>query len=299
VTPRTVLAVDLGATNVRAAVVEPDGTIVNRIKERTVTEPADEPGADRLGRLAREGFGSLPAGGAVIGVPGRVNYATGVLEQANNLPPDWPRTLTERRLGVLLGMPVHLASDADLATVGEAFFGAGRDADDVAYMTISSGVGAGAVSRRRLHRGTRKLVEVGNFIVDRRALARGEPCTVDELGSGRALERLVGEAGLGVSVPEIPALARAGEAVAAGLWNSVIEVAAIAAVDVAHCYAPDVLVVGGTVGLADESVLERIRALLAAHGPRGPVAEVRPAALGDDAALVGAAAWAQAIGGAT
>jgi glucokinase len=195
-------------------------------------------------------------------------------------------------------MPVHIASDADLAAVGEAFFGAGRDAEDVAFVTVSSGVGAGAVSGRRLHRGRRKLVEVGNFIVDRVAMVLGEPCTVDELGSGRALERLADEAGLDVAVHEIPALARAGDPDAAPVWNSVLEVAAIAAVDVAHCYAPDVLVVGGKVGLADESLLDLIRRLLITHGPRGgaPIAEVRPAALGDDVALVGAAAWAQAIG---
>jgi glucokinase len=293
-----VLGIDLGATYVRAALVEPDGTISGRIKERTVTGPEDEPGADRLGRLARDALDSRRAAHAVIGVPGRVNYAAGELEQANNLPAQWPHTLSESRLGEVLGMPVHLASDADLAAVGESFFGGGRDAEDVAFLTISSGVGAGAVSGRRVHRGRRKLVEVGNFIVDRVALVLGEPCTVDELGSGRGLERLAGEAGLGVAVHEIPALARAGDPIAEPLWNGVLEVAAIAAVDLAQCYAPDVLVVGGTVGLADESLLHLIRRLLITHGPRGgaPIAEVRPAALGDDAALVGAAAWVEAIG---
>jgi predicted NBD/HSP70 family sugar kinase len=60
---------------------------------------------------------------------------------------------------------------------------------------------------------------------------------------------------------------------------------------------PDVLVVGGAVGLADPGVLQAISSSLAAHGPRGATPRVRAAALGDDAALVGAAAWVDAIGG--
>jgi predicted NBD/HSP70 family sugar kinase len=293
-----VLAIDLGATWVRAALVEPDGTIGNRIKERTVTGPRHEPGADRLGLLVRDALDSQSVARAVIGVPARVNYAAGALEQANNLPAHWPSTLSESQLGDVLGMPVDLALDADLASVGEAFLGAVRDAGETAFPTISSGVGAGPVSRWRLHTGTRKLVEVGNFIVDRAALPCGEPFSVDELGSGRAFERLVAEAALSVAAHEVPALAPAGDPIAAPIWNGVIEVGAIAAVDLVHCYTPEVLVVDETVGLADEALLELIRRPRITHGPRGgaPIAEVPPAALGDDAALVGAAAWAQAIG---
>jgi glucokinase len=295
-----VLAVDLGATYVRAGLVTDGGGIVRQVKESTLVGDGDaSSGADRIARLVASAFGHRPAKRAVVGVPGRVNYTAGTLEQANNLLPGWSGTLSAVRLAESLGLPVELASDADLAGVGEAYFGAGSDTDDVAFLTISSGVGSAAITRRRVHAGTRKLVEVGNFVVDRRAFARGEPCTVDELGSGRALERRVAEAGLGISPRDVPTQARAGDQDAARLWNDIIDVAAIAAVNLAQCYAPQVLVVGGAVGLEHPSVLDAIRSAVTKHGPRGevPTPEVRPAAFGDDAALVGAAAWAQAMGG--
>jgi glucokinase len=161
-----ILAMDVGGTNLRAALVDGDGHVA--VRDECATPDDRECGA--LIELGRHVLEQGDAERAVIGVPGRVDYRTGVLEYAPNLPPTWPAALTEARLADALGIEVALANDADLAAVGEAWFGAGRNHDDVAYLTISTGIGAGVVTGGLLVHGRRSVAEVGHTIVDGRAL---------------------------------------------------------------------------------------------------------------------------------
>lgn len=287
-----VLAVDLGGTSMRAARTSSDGSVSRRVEVPT-PRSAD---AGPLVALGREVLAPGAVRAAVIGVPGRVDYGAGVLEHAPNLPPGWLDELNEDRLEAALDLDVSLANDADLAAVGEAWFGAGRDFRDVAYLTVSTGIGAGVVTGGLLVHGRRSLAEVGHSIVDWRALDSGW-ATVEHLGSGTALGRLARAAGFDADGPEVERRRRAGDPVASEVWEEVVTVAAVAAVNLAQLFTPEVIVVGGGVGLVGEAVLGPMRGLLSEWGPAGlpePV-QVVNAALGDDAALAGAAAWHRAF----
>lgn len=287
-----VLAVDLGGTSMRAARTEPDGALRHRCELPTPRTPRTGP----LVELMEEVLAAGAVEGAVVGVPGRVEYGTGRLEHAPNLPPGWVDELREDELGDRLGIDVALANDADLAAVGEAWFGAGRHHRDVAYVTVSTGIGAGVVTGGRLVHGRRSLVEVGHTIIDWRGVPFGR-ATVEQLGSGTALRVLAAEAGLAADGREVERRWRAGDPVATGVWEAVVAVAAAAVVNVAQLFVPDIIVVGGGVGLVGEAVLGPMRDLLARWGPAGlpePIGVVN-AALGDDAALAGAAAWRRAF----
>ena len=149
----------------------------------------------------------------MVGLPGGVDYESGRLLWAPHLPEQWPALLSREELTGRLGLPVHIANDADLAAVGEATFGAGAPGTDVAFLTISTGIGAGVVNSGRLLRGRRSLAEVGHTVIDWRAWREGRPSTLEELGSGSGLARLAGEAGLGaVGAREVEARAHAGDA---------------------------------------------------------------------------------------
>ena len=285
-----VLGVDLGGTSMRAARVEPDGTVLDRREEPTGDDPAE------LVALLRE----VAAGDverAVVGVPGRVDYGRGHLEFAPNLDDRWDAVLDDGVLSAELGLDVSVANDADLAAVGEAWFGAGRGFDDVAYLTVSTGIGAGIVTGGLLVHGRRSLAEVGHTVVDGQALAAGQPATVEELGSGTALARLAEEAGLDVEGKALVDRVRGGDEAASRVLTRVVTAAAIGAVNLAHLFTPAVIVVGGGLGLNGDLVLEPMRQLLASRGPRQlpePIVVVN-AALGDDAGLAGAAAWHRAF----
>src|SRR3954466_6494649 len=146
-----ILAIDLGGTNMRAALVDGDGRVAER-EERPTPDGPDVAALIDLAKSVRErGDGAR----AVVGVPGRVDYGDGVLEYAPNLPDAWRAELTEARLGAALGIDVALANAPALAPVGEAGFGAGRAFADVAYLTLSTGIGAGVVTGGLLVHGRR------------------------------------------------------------------------------------------------------------------------------------------------
>lgn len=287
------LAVDLGGTSLRVARTSAGGEVSDRVEEPTGDDPR------QLVRLMREVAGAGPVERAVVGVPGRVDHHLGRLEFAPNLPDVWDPLLDEAALGDALGLGigVSLANDADLAAVGEAWFGAGRAFTDVAYLTVSTGIGAGVVVGGLLVHGRRSMAEVGHTVVDGAALAAGLPCTVEELGSGTALARLAAEAGLDVTGKALVDRVLAGDGTAAAVLTRVVTAAAVGAVNVAHLFAPEVIVVGGGLGMNGDLVLDPIRTLLERRGPRAlptPVAVVN-ATLGDDAALAGAGAWDRAF----
>jgi len=273
--------------------VDGSGRVLERCAAPT---PHDAHGPDALVALASAVLKGDAVASAVVGVPGRVHYGEGLLEHAPNLPAGWASTLTEATLRDLLGMPVALANDADMAAVGEATFGAGRAFDDVVYITISTGVGAGVVLGGRLVHGVRSLAEIGHTIIDRRAIRDGQPATVEELASGSALASHASALGLDAEGADLVALIDQDQR-ARTAWDEVVQVAGLAVVNLAHVFAPEVVVVGGGVGRSGERLLVPIRAALAARGPRGHGASplVVSAALGDDAGLVGAAGWVLAV----
>jgi glucokinase len=288
-----VLAVDLGGTRMRVAVVAPGGALLRRRVEPTPRLPAACP--DALLALMAGFLETTGVAEAVVGVPGRVDYATGRLENAPNLPPGWAPALNEERLSSLLGVPVALANDADLASVGEARFGAGRHYRDVVYLTLSTGVGAGVVLDGRVVHGQRSLAEVGHTVIDREAWVAGRPATLEDLASGTALARLAGDAGLARDGAAVVRLVQTGHAGARAIWDRVVGAAAIGVANLAHLYSPDVVVIGGGLGRVGNLLLDPIRAHLARHGPRGLTVDVVGAALGDDAGLAGAAGWRESF----
>jgi glucokinase len=278
----------------RCAAVGPDGATLTR---RDALTPHDGQGPRVLTDLMRSVHTAFPCRAAVVGVPGRVNYQFGTLEYAPNLPAGWPEAITRTLLSSEVGIDVALANDADLAAVGEAWFGAGRDFDDVVYLTLSTGVGAGVVLARRLVHGRRSLIEVGHTIVDLTASLAGQPATLEDHASGTAFLRLAAKAGLTGSARELDDAVRRGEPGPVAVWNHVVAAAAAGVVNLAWLFAPQVIVVGGGLGLIGDLLLDPVRATLAASGPPAlePPIEVRSAALGDDAGLAGAAAWDDAF----
>lgn len=296
-----VLAVDVGGTHMRAAVVDGSGTVLDASRVPTPHGDAHPSAlvdlvASLLDRTAPgTGAGGTSVTRAVVGLPGQVNYGSGALEWAPHLPPGWLPELTAAELSETWGLAVALANDADLAAVGEAYLGAGRGFADVVYVTISTGIGAGVVLGGKLVHGLRSLAEVGHTIIDRSALEAGAPATLEDQCSGSALARMAGEAGLAGGGAEVCQLAARGDPVAASVWARMVEGVAIGLANLAELFCPEVIVVGGGVGLSP-GFLDPVRQRLAERRPaqlRGRL-EVTRASLGDEAGLAGAAAWHRA-----
>lgn len=291
-----ILAVDVGGTHMRAAVLA-GADIVDR---QLLVTPHDEARPTALNGMLREIRSRHEIDHAVIGLPGRVDYRTGRLEYAPNLPAGWLPGLTADTLSGVVGRPVLLANDADLAAVGETFFGAGRRYDDVAYLTVSTGIGAGVVLGGKLVAGARSLAEIGHVVIDRVAARSNEPATVELLGSGTALARDAAALGVTAHDAALLRLIETGDARLGRAWRDVREAVGFAAVALAQLFSPLAIVLGGGLGRASPDLVATMQEHLNTFGPRGlatPIA-VLPNELGDDAGLVGAAAWWHASSGA-
>lgn len=292
-----VLCVDLGGTTMRAALVEPDGTVALRTSEPTPHERCPD-ALERLMISVAQHSERAGAVAVVVGVPGRVDYRHGRLEHAPNLPPTWAEQLNEEHFATLFTVPVHLANDADLAAVGESYFGAGAAYRDVVYITVSTGIGAGVVLDGQLVRGGRSLAEVGHTIVSLEHLGAGQAGSAEQLGSGTALNALAHSHGIDAEGADLVALVRDRDPAALKIWNSIMLGVSATIVNLAHLFSPEVIVIGGGLGRNGALVHDPVCHLLAKRGPQGlprPI-DLAQAHLGDDAGLAGGAAWQRATG---
>ena len=293
-----ILAADIGGTQMRAALVDPEGSVVVRA---TAPTPADaHVPAALIELIAGVGAstGSSVVSHAVVGLPGAVNYAEGRLLSAPNLPHGWSDTLSADELSDHLGHDVHVANDADLAAIGEATFGAGEGIDDVvAYLTVSTGIGAGLVDRGRLLRGRHSFGEFGHSVVDWRAWREGVPGTLEELASGSGMARQARERGLGsMDAQAVLEAALDDDPAARTLWEDAVAACAAGVCNLVMAFAPAAVIVGGGIGRRPEFFEPLREVVLQRKEHRHTELSVVLSALGDDAGLAGAAAWLAAAG---
>ena len=274
-----ILACDVGGTRMRVAIVESGGAVVSKEVIPTPKEDSNELTLAMRSLFEKAGRSIK---GAVVGLPGLIDYSRGEVLTLPNLP-DWEGSLSAARLGAELGVPVLLANDADLAALGEHRYGAGRGSQDMLYVTSSTGVGAGVIIRGRLLHGRLSLAEAGHTIID---WTTGD--TLETLGSGTALARAAGE-----DAAAVAARAAAGEPVAAQHFASTAKAFAVGVYNLVHCYSPEVVVIGGGMSQAGELLLAPIRERLARCRPNcaASKAKVVKAQGDDDVGLRGAYAY--------
>lgn len=289
------IAIDLGGTNVRAALVSANGEILDRLQRGT---PKTHPEPTVLLEMMREVAGDTACTRAVIGLPGIVDQDDERLESAPNLPQEWIPYLNEAWFEQRCNFAVSLANDADMAAVGESEFGAGRGDRDVIYVTISTGIGAGIVVGGQLVRGRHSGGEIGHTVIDRVAASSGAPCTVEDLGSGTAMNRKAIAAGFTQQGRDFADLVRGGtDSRAQEIFEETIWAAGLGIANLCWLVNPTVVVLGGGVGRNEDLVVPIVQRVLKEHGPTaGGETRVVVAELGDDAALAGAAAWWRAVG---
>lgn len=283
-----VLALDIGGTKLAVALIE--GCSV-RLK-RTLPTPAAE-GPDAVVSAAAAGAADLLAawhGPAPVSVgvasAGVVEAGGKVRAMSPELLPGWHGfPLVDElsaALAVFMSTPrITAINDAQAAAYGEYVCGAGQGKGSLFFVTVSTGVGGGAVVGGSLWQGAGGLAgHVGH-------VRGGE---LERLTSGTALAERAAAQGHALDARGVIAAAQAGEAWAGRLLDEAADALAEALVDVKLLLDPEVFVLGGGVGLNPSFAAALERALAAKPLPLRP--SVTSAALGADAGLIGAAAWA-------
>ncbi len=290
------LGIDIGGTKIAGARVTERGEVRLRL---SVPTPAREGGARVLQaalELARE-LRSPDVVGVGIGTGGQVDTARGVIVSATDLLPGWSGTPVKAAFEEALALPAFVDNDVNALAVGEGRFGAARGQATVVFLALGTGVGGALLLDGRLHHGAHWAGgEFGHLLLtmdpDARRDGGGHAGTLEAYVSGSGLVRtwreITGDwdsdvTGLDVTMrvggPE--AVARTGEFLGFGL------------VSLANALDPDMIVIGGGLAALGDALLEPARRVLHARALPGPAScSVVPAALGPEAAVIGAAVLA-------
>jgi len=302
------IGVDVGGTKLAAGVVDAAGTVLAHERRDT---PADDVEAltaliaeTALGLCARLGHDALPVG---VGAAGMIDL-DGVVRYAPNI--GWRDYPLRARLAALLGAPVMVENDANVAAWGEYRVGAGRAArSSMTMLTVGTGVGGGLVLADRLVRGASGVgAEFGHLVLSEGGPACncGNRGDLEALASGTAIGRMAREAVEGGEVDPgsplgqaalldgkaVTRAAEAGDPVAVGILERAGFWLGVGIGSLVNVLDPEIVVLGGGAMQAEAFILPAARAA-ALDRMMGreyrDVPEIVPARLADEAGLVGAA----------
>jgi len=168
---KLLVGVDLGGTKLSVGLVRPDGIILDKIIVYDHVGKDEEFIVNYITQLVRRVISAnnlkeSDLEGIGVGFPGHVRYRDGYTITTSNLKgfKNFPLRDSIRKN---FSVPVMLDNDANAQAFCEFKFGAGRGYDDLIFLTISSGIGAGIVLNRKIYRGmTGTAGEFGHTIVD-------------------------------------------------------------------------------------------------------------------------------------
>jgi predicted NBD/HSP70 family sugar kinase len=295
---RVVLAVDLGATHARLAVLDLGMTV---LVERAVELPIEQGPEATLGWLVtafrelldQAGRDLAQVCGVGVGLPGPVEHTTG---QPVNPPimPGWDGFAVPEWLGERIGAPVLVDNDVNIMALGE-HWAARPEVDHMIFIKIGTGIGCGIISDRRLHRGAQGAAgDVGHIrLATSDVLCRcGNVGCVEAVAGGAAMAAALREEGIAArGSRDVVALMRAGNTRAAQLIRQAgREVGGVMA-SIVNFFNPAVIVIGGDISEAGEHVLAGVREVI--YSRSLPLAtqhlDIRASELGDRAGVIGAA----------
>lgn len=264
---RILLAVDLGATHARLAVTDLASTVLAEHHEALAIADGPDAVLDRVAAIgtklveqAGRTMGELAAVG--VGLPGPVEHSTG---RPTNPPimPGWDDADVPGMLRHLLGAPVLVDNDVNIMALGE-HWAEFPDVDHLLFVKVATGIGAGVISDGQIRRGAQGAAgDLGHIAVPggKALLCRcGNTGCLEALASGRAVAVALSAEGIpATSSADVVALVRSGNVAAS---HAVREAGRTIGGVLAACVSmlnPSVIVIGGNLAEAGESLLAGIR----------------------------------------
>ncbi len=308
--PDFYVGIDLGGTNIAAAVVDSDGVIYGRSKRKTNAPRSYKEIFEDMAQCARDAavesgipFDCIKSVG--IGCPGAIDTKNGIVEFSNNL--DFYDVPITECMEKLLGKKVYVENDANAAAWGEYLAGCGKGTDSLVMITLGTGVGSGIIDGGHLLTGAYgKGAEIGHMVVK----TNGEKCTCGRKGcfeayaSATALinqtkkamkenpESEMWSVSKSLSKVDGKTAFTAKDAVAKNVIKTYLGYLSEGIVNIVNIFQPQVICLGGGVSNAGEKILRPVRKAIkdkafSRFGKKQT--EVRIAQLGNDAGIIGAA----------
>jgi glucokinase len=305
------LGVDLGGTNIRVAIINYSGTIVEAIRALVGENPDPKTVIDKISEvieqvLAKAAVDWQQIAGLGVGIAAQLRGASGVVAVAPNL--GWREVPFGKMLSEKVGQKVRVVNDLEAIAWGEVSFGSARGHQNVLVVFLGTGVGAGVVIDGKLYQGSSGVAaEIGHVKVE----DNGAPCGCSMSGcleaylGGANLSRLLQEraqndwpALLGQAQGDLDAihpglveeLLNKNDPRAEELFDRLAGYLGTVLANATTLFNPSALVLGGTVLDGCPSLKERALKVFqdkVLHVAKEAV-EILPAKLGSDAGIIGA-----------
>jgi glucokinase len=307
------IGIDLGGTNIVAAVVDKEYNIIAKAKTPTAMPRSAEEIFDDIAKVCNEaveksGITMDDIESIGLGTPGTVN-SDGVIEFANNLGFDHvpAKEMIVERIGE---KPVYVANDANCAALGEAYAGCGNGAKNFVAVTLGTGVGSGVIVDGKIVTGVNNAGgECGHMVI----VVDGEPCTCGRKGCWEAyasatalinqtklameeypdsiMHQLAEEEGKVSGRTAFDAM-RHGDVAGIKVVNQYIKYVACGLINLVNALQPEIICVGGGICNEGETLLRPLRRYI--ESERYSVyskiqTKIMKAQLGNDAGIIGAA----------
>jgi len=314
---KPILAIDLGGTKFVAAVVSTTGEILSRQYKLTLADEGPEAVIRRMldtidDMVRNTDLTSSPPSSIAIAAAGAINSATGIVTSSPNLP-GWHDVPLKDTVRKATGFRTTLINDASAAALGEHSFGAGRGVNNLIYITVSTGIGGGIIVDGKLYSGAcGSAGEIGHTTID----VNGPHCSCGNVGclemlaSGKAVareaQRLISggartcilELAEGelqnVTAQTVSAAAQRGDATATAIIAKAAAYLGVGLVNLVNIFNPEMIIIGGGMSKMGDALLDGARKVVAERAFQLPAEAVRivPSQLGDNAGILGAAAFA-------
>lgn len=306
-----VIGIDLGGTKISAAIADLNGNV---IFQTTLPTNAQEGEEAVLGRMVSVIETLLEKSNKTIeevvsigiGSPGPLDAKKGIIITTPNLP--FRNCDIVSPIKNKFNVPVYLDNDANVAAIGEFMLGAARGTENMVYITVSTGVGGGAVINGKIYRGnTSNALEIGHTTI----LPDGPRCNcgnhgcVEALASGTAIAKRAKEAierGLDTTLAsyenvtsyEVFREAEKGDTVAKDILDRSLNYLGICVANTITSFDPEMIVIGGGVSKGGDIVFERVQQVVneRCFKAMAEACKIVPAGLGTDAGVIGAVALA-------
>jgi len=303
------IAVDIGATNIRVATGNSEG-IEEKIAEVTDRSKGPEGVPRQIARMIRELTDAPDAIG--VGSIGPIDLERGMIINTPNYP--FKEIPVVEPLREAFGVPVKIVNDCTAGVLGEHVYGAGKDIDNLSYITFSTGLGGGAMVDGHLLVGKDgNAVEVGHLTIypDSEIICGcGCPGHWEAYSSGKNIPRfaqmllrskkwhnsllavLCGGDAKAITTETVFDAAKQGDEAALWIVDEIGKINAVGVADIVNAYDPELMTIGGSVALNNpDLILTPIQRYVAGHViNRLPEIMITP--LGGDIVLYGALALA-------
>jgi predicted NBD/HSP70 family sugar kinase len=294
------LGLDFGHQHIRVALCDLSGEPVVDDYSLAEVDHAPSESLDLAQQLVHDALHSAGVTadqllGVGMGLAAPINKASGNLE-ADGILPGWHGIRPAAEMEARLGIPVALDNDANLGALGEKAFGAGRGVDDLVYIRLSAGIGAGLIIEGQPYQGRIGVAgEVGHVLSDPHGLICrcGNRGCLETVASPVAVAALL-ERSLRypVSVPHLLELVAAGDRGARRAVADAGEAVGRVASMLVNVLNPELVVVGGDLAQAGDILLSPIADAIERHSvaPAAGAVRVTAGMLGPRAEVLGAAA---------